>query len=75
MWTQIIIGLVVISLAGMTIPILQILKSQPGKTDHEERIKRLEEKIMVLEQENANKALEIEDLKKEVSFTAKLLDK
>ncbi len=75
MWTEILIGLVVISLAGMTIPILQILKSHPGKPDHEERLKRLEEKILALEQENANKALEIEDLKKEVSFTTKLLSK
>ena len=75
MWTQIIVGLVVISIAGMSIPILQILKSQPKNPEYEERLKNLEERLKLLEGENASKTLEIEDLRKELSFTTKLLNK
>lgn len=75
MWTQVIIALVVVSLAGMSIPILEIMRSKPKNPEYEKRIRDLEKRLEALEGENASKSLDIEELRKELSFTTKLLDK
>jgi len=75
MWTQIIIALVVVSLAGMSIPILEILRTKPKNPEYEKKLNDLEKRLEALEGETASKALEIEELRKELMFTTKLLNK
>jgi len=62
-------------MTALSIPIIAILKRKPGNPKLEERIGELEARLRTLEQENVNKTLELELLRKELSFKVKLIEK
>jgi hypothetical protein len=73
MWIALILSISIISLVGMSIPILGILRSKPQNPQLEEAFKKLEERVAQLEGESAAKTLELDSLRKELAFNTKLL--
>jgi hypothetical protein len=62
-------------MTALSIPIIAVIKHKPKNPKLEEKIHSLELRIIQLESENASKSIEIDSVKKEISFTNKLIEK
>jgi hypothetical protein len=62
-------------MTALSIPIIAVIKHKPKNPRLEKKVEDLETRIAQLESENANKTIEIDSMKKEISYTVRLIGK